>query len=53
MLDPYFLSAVKRYYGIVDNLSLDLETPLGRLPGMYRMPERAHYHLGQDLSAEE
>jgi hypothetical protein len=46
--DP-FLNAVRRYYGIVDALSMDLETARGRLPGMYRMPERAHYAPDQEF----
>ena len=38
-----FHSAVRRYYRIIADLSVDLVTDQGRLPGMYRMPERAHY----------
>lgn len=38
-----FLSAVRRYYRVLESLSEDLTTEQGRLAGMYRMPERAHY----------
>ena len=38
-----FLSAVRRYYRVLESLSEDMTTEQGRLAGMYRMPERAHY----------
>ena len=38
-----FHSAVRRYYRTVAELSVDFVTDRGRLAGMYRMPERAHY----------
>jgi len=48
-----FLSAIKRYYQIIEALSVDVETNLGRLPGMYRMPERAHYMWRQELEGRD
>ena len=46
--DPY-LSAIGRFYRIIEGLSIDFETDEGRLFGFYRMPERAHYTWAQAL----
>ena len=41
--DDAFLSAIRRYYGIVEELSKDaIHEEHGVLPGIYRMPEHAH-----------
>jgi len=39
-----FLSAIKRYYAVLEEKTKDLLTPQGEeRPGFYFMPERAHY----------
>ena len=45
-----FLSAIRRYYQVITDLSRDIETQQGRLAGMYRMPERAHYPPEQEIT---
>jgi hypothetical protein len=46
--DPY-LSAISRYYRIIESLTTDFDTDEGKLRGFYRMPERAHYMRDQAL----
>ena len=46
--DPY-LSAIARYYRIIEAMTNDFETDDGKQRGFYRMPERAHYSWDQDL----
>ena len=50
--DPY-LSAISRYYRIIESLTKDFETEEGPLYGIYRMPERAHYTRDQRRPADE
>jgi hypothetical protein len=41
-----FLSAIKRYYTVLQEKTKDLQTPQGeKRPGFYLMPERAHYGI--------
>jgi Protein of unknown function (DUF3800) len=47
-----FLSAIARYYRVTQRLSTDIDTGNGRLAGMYRMPEHAHYAWDQALPQE-
>lgn len=48
-----FLSALDRFYRIVERKTIDLETPIRPLYGLVRMPERYFYLREEEAPDEE
>jgi hypothetical protein len=47
-----FLSAIDRFYKVVQRKTLDLDIPQGMLYGFYRMPERYFYLTEEEIPEE-
>jgi len=50
--DDPFLSALDRFYRIVQRKAIDLETPIRPLYALFRMPER-YFYLKEEEAADE